>query len=107
MTMAGFLPPISTTHGFGYSRANFRYSCPKPTSYEPVNVKPATFGMIPQAVANDAAASRQAADNARRTPACSKISTSFTPDSGVSDDGFMTTVLPATSAAAAGAPSNA
>ena len=41
------------------------------------------------------------------TPACSKISTSLTPDSGVSDDGFMTTVLPATNAAAAGAPSSA
>ena len=44
MTMAGFLPPISTTQGFGKSWANFRYSCPKPTSYEPVNVSPATSG---------------------------------------------------------------
>jgi hypothetical protein len=41
------------------------------------------------------------------TPACSKISTSLTPDRGVSEEGFMTTVLPATNAAAAGAPSSA
>ena len=40
-------------------------------------------------------------------PACWRISATSTPDSGVSEDGLATTVLPVTSAAAMGAPSRA
>src|SRR6185295_17380524 len=107
MTIAGFLPPISTMQGLGNLVEKRWKSCLKPTSNDPVKVRPSTSGCIvrPSPTTRPLPATQLMVPRGR--PASSKISTSLMPDSGVSDDGLQTTVLPVTSAAATGAPSSA
>src|SRR5579872_1675897 len=78
-----------------------------PTSYEPVNVTPSTPGCMARPSPTTRPLPVTQLMVPAGSPASSKISTSLIPDSGVSDDGFITTVLPVSSAAATGAPISA
>src|SRR5688572_11648095 len=94
-------------HGFGYWVEKRRYSFSKPTSYEPVKVTPATSGCRARASPATRPGPVIRLHTPGGNPARSNTSWILKPDMGVSDDGLSTTVLPATSAAAAGAPSSA
>ena len=103
MTMAGFLPPISTMQGLGKRDENRWNKWRKPMSNEPVNVRPSTSGCRASASPMTRPEPvRQLTVPAGR-PASAKMPARIAPESGVSDEGFMMTVLPVTSAAATGA----
>jgi hypothetical protein len=103
--MAGFLPPISTMQGLGYS-AEKRVKRVEGL-VGPVNVRPPTSGCSASASPATRPEPVMRFTTPGGRPAFSKASRILKPAIGVSDEGLRTTVLPATSAAAAGAPRSA
>src|SRR5690606_32250557 len=101
-TMVGFLPPISTTTGLGNVVANSRYTCLKPTSYEPVKVMPSTCGFVTISLPTVRPGPVTKLTTPAGMPASMQYSMSLYAVHGASDEGFSTTVLPVTSAAATG-----
>jgi hypothetical protein len=98
VTMAGFLPPISTMHGRGHAFEN-EWKSLIPTSYEPVKTMPSMPGCSWSVWPTDSPGPLTRFTTPSGTPASRYASTSFTAESGDADDGLKTTVLPAIIAA--------
>ena len=100
-TIAGFLPPISTTHGRGQRVENERNSS-KPTSNEPVNTMPSMPGFVWSSSPTVSPGPITRLNTPSGTPASRYASAIATAVIADADAGLNTTALPAIIAAADG-----
>ena len=105
--MAGFLPPISTTTGFGHRLLNVLKIELKPISNEPVKSSPSIPSFSCSSAPTVPPGPLTMLKTPRGRPARSATSASLTPHSGASLEGLYTTALPATRAPPAGPPESA
>ena len=99
VTIAGFLPPISTISGRSGGAGVQVAAIAWPASAEPVNATPSTPASTSARPAASSPWTRLRTPGG--SPASTASSASCAVDHGVSSAGFITTVLPATSAPAA------
>ena len=78
-----------------------------PTSYDPVKTIPSMPGLSSSSAPTVSPGPVTKFTTPSGIPTSRRTSTNFQPISGASDEGFMTTVLPATSAPDAGPPARA
>ena len=97
-TMAGFLPPISASTGFGNGPAESRRPISRPTSAEPVKATPSTVDATRASPVFGPPCTSEMTPAG--TPASASRRATAPPDRGASSGGLSTTALPAARAAA-------